>query len=149
MTAISERAQRRPNCAAVVAVAALSVCCVHAAAQEDLTRPPRITAEPPAPQAAAAVANDDDSPTSEATPATEIEEIVVISDQNPWRLPDLGSAWRAENAEDQASGRIRAELFPLWNPETEEVSTRNPFAVTDDFSRVGFIELFRVRFGGR
>jgi hypothetical protein len=111
----------------------------------DLTLPPRITTEPGAPgDAASAIA------AAQVTDSDELEEIVVISDQNPWRLPDLGSSWRSKEAEqDAASGRITADLLPLWNPDAEESPTRNPFAVTDDFTRVGFIEVFRIRFGGR
>ncbi len=111
----------------------------------DLTLPPRITTEPvPLGDAASAIA------AAQVTDNDELEEIVVISDQNPWRLPDLGSSWRAKEAErDADSGRITADLLPLWNPDTEESPTRNPFAVTDDFTRVGFIEVFRIRFGGR
>lgn len=111
----------------------------------DLTLPPRITTEPgPLRDAASEIA------AAQVTDDGELEEIVVISDQNPWRLPDLGSSWRAKEAErNAASGRITADLLPLWNPDAEESPTRNPFAVTDDFTRVGFIEVFRIRFGGR
>ena len=86
---------------------------------------------------------------SAATSAGDLEEIVVVSDQNPWRLPDLGSSWRARQEEERDTGRISAELLPLWNPDVQEIPTRNPFDVTDDFRRVGFIEVFRIRFGGR
>ncbi len=111
-------------------------------AQEDLTLPPRISAE------AASEAPPTDTPTnSDSSP---MEEIVVISDQNPWRLPDLGSAWRArEAAEQRDTGRISVDLAPLWDPDAEELPTHNPFAVTDGIRRVGFLEIFRVRFGGR
>ncbi|HMB72053.1 MAG TPA: hypothetical protein VKQ06_00665 [Gammaproteobacteria bacterium] len=108
-------------------------------AQDDLTVPPRLSeaTQPPGP------------PPEQAAENEEIEEIVVVSDQNPWRLPDLGSNWRARNSDADDDGRISADLLPLWNPETEEIPTENPFAVADDFRRVGFIEVFRVRFGGR
>jgi hypothetical protein len=108
-------------------------------AQDELTAPPRIpAATQPTPAA---------PPTN--TDPTALEEIVVISDQNPWRLPDLGSEWRARQVEEPDTGRIAADFLPLWDPETEELPTRNPFAVTDSIRRVGFIEVFRIRFGGR
>lgn len=110
-----------------------------ALAQDDLTLPPRLTGEEQPPG--------DPADRAAETPA-EIEEIVVVSDQNPWRLPDLGSSWRPpQGAEDD--GRIAADLLPIWDPDTEEIPTENPFDVTDDFSRVGFIEVFRIRFGRR
>ena len=87
-------------------------------------------------------------PNGAAEDPAALEEIVVISDQNPWRLPDLGSSWRPPSSDEDA-GRISADLLPLWDPEAEEIPTQNPFAVTDDFSRVGFIEVFRIRFGRR
>ena len=115
--------------------------------QDDLTRPPRLDEAPAPPQRTAAPA----APTAVEVEAQaeEIEEILVVSDQNPWRLPDLGSSWRAQHTEVAEQGRIRVEALPLWNPDTEEVPTSNPFAVADDIRRVGFIEVFRVRFGGR
>jgi hypothetical protein len=125
----------------VVAAAAI---CAHlpAGAQEDLTLPPRIAEE------------ELNTPPPIEVPETRedsaIEEIVVISDQNPWRLPDLGSAWRARQEDlQQDTGRISVDLAPLWDPDAEELPTRNPFDVTDGIRRVGFLEIFRVRFGRR
>jgi len=119
------------------------MCTGIAASQEDLTVPPRLDDAPNPPPLPAI------RPESSATPQDQLEEIVVTIDPNPWRLPDLGSSWRARQAEEEDSGRIHAELLPLWNPEAKETPTRNPFAVADDFTRVGFIEVFRVRFGRR
>jgi hypothetical protein len=127
-----------------VHAAVLLVCAASAASQEeDLTLPPRLD-DATNPQTAP-----ENNRGARATPPEQLEEIVVTSDPNPWRLPDLGSSWRARQAEQSDAGRIRAELLPLWNPEVEEPPTRNPFAVTDDSARVGFIEVFRVRFGRR
>ena len=132
--------------AAVGGIAALLL--VHgglpAAAQEDLTLPPRIDAD----------TDTEGVPVVAAPPVAvrtdeSIEEIVVVSEQNPWRLPDLGSSWRDPNADQPDTGRISAELLPLWDPEAQEMPTRDPYALGDAFRRVGFIEVFRVRFGRR
>lgn len=135
----SEPAPRRCPLRAMLTLGAMSAFAFAAFAQEDLSLPPRVdesTADIPA------QASTDES-------QAPIEEIVVISDQNPWRLPDLGSAWRAAQEAEPDTGRISADLLPLWDPEAEQQPTRNPFAVTDGIRRVGFIEIFRVRFGDR
>ncbi|MGD8322903.1 MAG: hypothetical protein PVF50_00960 [Gammaproteobacteria bacterium] len=140
MSRISEHCRAPGFALAVIAASMLVAPGQYTVAQGDLTAPPRISEQdvqtPPEP------APERDAP-------SELEEIVVISDQNPWRLPDLGSAWRARQAEEQDTGRISAEVLPIWDPEAQEMPTRNPFSVTDDFRRVGFIEVFRVRFGRR
>jgi len=134
-----ERITVKRGFAATLVLAAAFNGTLDSFAQDDLTVPPRLSeaTQPPGP------------PPEQAAENEEIEEIVVVSDQNPWRLPDLGSNWRARNSDADDDGRISADLLPLWNPETEEIPTENPFAVADDFRRVGFIEVFRVRFGGR
>ena len=130
---------------ALVVASALATSMRSGLAQEDLARPPRIEngQEPdPVPQTPAEEA-------AERASNDVLEEIVVISEQNPWRLPDLGSSWRAVQEPDTDTGRIAADLLPIWDPEEYEIPTRDPFAVGDAFRRVGYIELFRVRFRGR
>jgi hypothetical protein len=135
---------REHRCVLAIAAAAAAIWPgIPAQAQEDLALPPRIIEEEirqtPAP-IEAPVQSD----------SSAMEEIVVISDQNPWRLPDLGSSWRAQQEElQQDAGRISVDLAPLWDPDAEELPTRNPFDVTDGIRRVGFLEIFRVRFGRR
>lgn len=73
------------------------------------------------------------------------EEIIVIG--QGWRLPDLGSEWRARQLEDASSGRFSATALPLYDP-------GEPPQHTEAFSsheqrRHGYIELFRLRFGRR
>ena len=75
----------------------------------------------------------------------EPEEIVVIG--QGWRLPDLGSEWRARQKEADREARINATLLPLYDP-------AKPPLHSDVFSapeqrRHGYIELFRLRFGRR
>ena len=133
--------------------------CAAAFAQEDLSRPPRLsedetTADEPSVDELSAQQSTGEPRTEPAaaaaqTDAAQLEEIVVVSDQNPWRLPDLGSSWRGQDDGPDDDGRISVELVPLWNPDAEEIPTDNPFSVGDDFGRVGFIEVFRVRFGRR
>jgi hypothetical protein len=73
------------------------------------------------------------------------EEIVVIG--QGWRLPDLGSEWRARQQEAESSGRFTATLLPLFDPAKPPVST--DFFTTGEQRRHGTIELFRFRFGRR
>jgi len=123
----------------VASAAALVAAAGSGLAQEDLTLPPRILDSAPASQARLA-----DGPAREPT---DIEEIVVTGDDNPWRLPDLGSEWRARMAEQPPEGRIAVDAFPLWDPEAER-PMRDLFPVGNE-QRVGFIEVFRIRFGRR
>jgi len=133
------------RCTAVTSIAAaLLLDGPPASAQEDLTLPPRIEAA-----AQTEGVPVDAAPSVAASAQDSIEEIVVVSEQNPWRLPDLGSSWRDPAADQPDTGRISADLLPLWDPEAQELPTRDPYALGDSFRRVGFIEVFRVRFGRR
>lgn len=73
------------------------------------------------------------------------EEIVVIG--QGWRLPDLGSEWRARQQEAERSGRFTATLLPLFDPAKPPL--RSDFFTTGEQRRHGTIELFRLRFGRR
>jgi hypothetical protein len=73
------------------------------------------------------------------------EEIVVIG--QGWRLPDLGSEWRARQQEAENSGRFTATLLPLFDP--SQPPQHSDFFTTGDQRRHGNIELFRFRFGRR
>ena len=130
------RTFKRSISCAVTALCLLA--CQLTSAQEDLTSPPRII-------------EDTEPLTPPARPqrSGDIEEIVVISEQNPWRLPDLGSSWRDPLADENDTGRISADVLPIWDPDTQELPTRDPYALGDGFRRVGFIEIFRIRFGRR
>ena len=79
--------------------------------------------------------------------ATPIEEIVVIGTSS--HLPDLGSRWRARQqaAEEDAKGNAHLTVLPLYDPErpTEFDSLLAP----PEMQRMGYIDLFRVRFGHR
>jgi len=120
-------------------------------AQDDLTTPPRLI---PAPAASAtAPVNGDTAPGQPAADTLESEhepdeEIVVIARTNPWRLPDLGSQWRARELDKESDSRIEAEFLPLWDPEAEQ-PVRDLFAVNTQMQRVGFIQIFKIRFGRR
>jgi hypothetical protein len=117
--------------------ALLGLIAAAAHAQEgDLTLPPRI----------------DDSPRSTAlAPPPEdradvLEEIIVVGGTE-WRLPDLGSDWRARAAAEQQAQRIDVSFLPLYDPERDPIDY-DPFRINPEVQRVGFIELFRVEFGG-
>jgi hypothetical protein len=73
------------------------------------------------------------------------EEIVVIG--QGWRLPDLGSDWRARQKEAEREARISATLLPLYDPAKPPLHS-DVFA-TPEQRRHGYIELFRLRFGRR
>jgi len=74
------------------------------------------------------------------------DEIIVIG--QGWRLPDLGSRWRAKQLEAAGSGRFHATALPLYDP--AEPPLRNEgFSQNPEAKRHGYIELFRLRFGGR
>ena len=75
-----------------------------------------------------------------------IEEIVVLGGN--WRLPDLGSRWRAKQqaAEEEAKGRAHVTFLPLYDPERPS-PTINSLYVAPELARMGYIDLFRVRFG--
>lgn len=73
------------------------------------------------------------------------EEIVVIGQS--WRLPDLGSEWRARQQEAERTGRFTATLLPLFDPAKPPL--RSDFFTAGEQRRHGTIELFRLRFGRR
>ena len=120
-------------------------------AQDDLTAPPRLIPGPTA--NATAPVNGDDASSQLTADTLESEhgpdeEIVVIARTNPWRLPDLGSEWRARELDQASDSRIEAEILPLWDPEAEQ-PVRDLFAVNTQMQRVGFIQIFKIRFGRR
>lgn len=75
----------------------------------------------------------------------EPEEIIVIG--QGWRLPDLGSEWRARQEEAANEGRFSATILPLYDPERPPL--RSEFFSSPEERRHGYIELFRLRFGRR
>jgi hypothetical protein len=110
---------------------------VGAAAQEsDLTLPPRIDDVPRSTALSAPPAGRSDP----------LDEIIVVGGTE-WRLPDLGSEWRARAAAEQTAQRIDVSLLPLYDPERDPIDY-DPFRINREIQRVGFIELFRVEFGG-
>ena len=74
------------------------------------------------------------------------EEIIVIG--QGWRLPDLGSEWRARQKEAESKGRFTATALPLYDP-SEPPLHDNALAMSAEGRRHGYIELFRLRFGRR
>jgi hypothetical protein len=74
------------------------------------------------------------------------EEIIVIG--QGWRLPDLGSEWRARQKELANEGRFSATAMPLYDP-AEPPLHSDAFTTSAEERRHGYIELFRLRFGRR
>ena len=74
-----------------------------------------------------------------------LEEIVVIGEDR-WRLPDLGATWRLENETPQES-RLAVRFLPLYDPELED-RLSDVFVINKQQERLGYLEFFRIRFGG-
>ena len=74
------------------------------------------------------------------------EEIIVIG--QGWRLPDLGSEWRARQKEAANEGRFSATVLPLYDP-AEPPLHSDALTTSAEERRHGYIELFRLRFGRR
>jgi hypothetical protein len=151
-------ARRFAHCAALLAFAAAPAL----AQDDDILRPPRLDrtpepspptiAEPQPPRTSASARSVERSggrppnaarlaPLPEQRPIPP-DEIVVVG--QGWRLPDLGSAWRARQAED--AGKVGVTILPLYDP-TKPQQWSSPFLLNREAARVGYIELFRGRFG--
>jgi hypothetical protein len=137
-----------------------------AAQRDDVPLPPRLdrdpapaaaapqqpTASPLPPEIAGALATANRPPNSatlaplpeERTDAP--DEIIVIG--RGWRLPDLGSAWRAKQQEKDGIGRFSATFLPFYDPDDPPPRLESPL-LAPEARRVGYIELFRLRFGRR
>ena len=78
---------------------------------------------------------------------TSIDEIVVIGTTS--HLPDLGSRWRARQqaAEQDAQGNAHLTVLPLYDP--EHPTAFESLLAPPEMQRMGYIDLFRVRFGHR
>jgi hypothetical protein len=115
-----------------------SVLATNLAAQDaDLTLPPRLDDAPGEARLAERPLQREDA----------LEEVLVVG-ESQWRLPDLGSTWRANEDARKTDGRIQASLLPLYDPGVEQPDF-DPMRMNRELQRVGFIELFRVRFGNR
>jgi hypothetical protein len=111
------------------------------AADDDLLFPPRLENSTPATRSRISAAPTAPSP-------SDMEEVLVLGEQQ-WRLPDLGSEWRAEQAEAASNNdRIKVELLPLFDPASLRPE-RDLFLVNTEMRRVGYIEIFRLHFGRR
>src|SRR5688572_3799425 len=78
----------------------------------------------------------------------DVEEIIVRG--QGWRLPDLGSEWRARQKEAANAGRFTATALPLYDPSEPPLHSEAFTATTSsEERRHGYIELFKLRFGRR
>lgn len=129
----------------LTAVAALAS---PADAQEDVTTEPSeaLTLPPRLDEAASPKTRFE--PPAGAARDEAMEEVLVVR-ENRWRLPDLGSEWRASHEEGALdTGRISADFMPLYDPEAE-LPFQDYFPLNQEMQRVGYIEVFRIRFGRR
>jgi hypothetical protein len=106
-------------------------------ARAPVTLPLRVSAPPPSAARLAPLPEDR---------AGDIEEILIVG--QGWRLPDLGSEWRARQAEVARSGRFSATALPLYDPGRPALREEG-FLASREQRRHGYIELFRLRFGRR
>lgn len=74
------------------------------------------------------------------------DEIIVIGEG--WRLPDLGSEWRARQREQALRARFNATALPLYDPDDPPYRSERSLSSPEE-RRHGYIELFRLRFGRR
>jgi hypothetical protein len=148
------------------ALLAVALAAPAAAQQTDAPRAPRIIGTPasppahetrPAPEAAPAppvtlplrVTAARSPSAARLAPLPEergIEEIVILGEG--WRLPDLGSEWRARQAEAARGDRFTATALPLYDP-TRPPQRADAFFASREQRRHGYIEIFRLRFGRR
>jgi len=134
-----------------------------AAQEADAPRAPRIIGTPGAPSVTQPVTPPAETPAPDVSVLSlrppsatrlaplpderaDIEEIVILG--QGWRLPDLGSEWRARQEEAASTGRFSATLLPLYDPSRPTLRTENLLASREE-RRHGYIELFRLRFGRR
>ena len=159
------RADRRLT--APLAAVALAAALPLAAQNAEPPRAPRII-DPPAPRAPAPASNVEPADLRVSLPSVDAarrppnaarlaplpedrgddgtEEIIVIG--QGWRLPDLGSEWRARQKEAENEGRFSATALPLYDP-AEPPLHSDAFTTGAEERRHGYIELFRLRFGRR
>ncbi len=76
---------------------------------------------------------------------TVLEEIIVVG-KDEWRLPDLGSSWRAEQEARRKPVRMNWEFLPRYDPEQADRHPNLSRLIKKE-QRVGFIELLRFSFG--
>jgi hypothetical protein len=79
--------------------------------------------------------------------SADLDEVLVVG--TALRLPDLGSSLRAQREAERDEGRIAVSFLPLYDPEAARAGLDDPLFRNRELERVGFIDLFRIRFGKR
>jgi hypothetical protein len=102
-------------------------------------------AEAPTSIAGTALAPQLAAPRPEAS--ADLDEVLVVG--TALRLPDLGSSLRAQREAERDEGRIDVTFLPLYDPEAAREGFDDPLFRNREMERVGFIDLFRIRFGKR
>jgi hypothetical protein len=87
------------------------------------------------------------APLPEERANEDIEEIIITG--QGWRLPDLGSEWRARQQEAARASRFSATVLPLYDPTRPPLRSEALLRLNPEQRRHGVIELFRLRFGRR
>lgn len=131
-----------------LAVLLLAAPCAAWAQDDNVPRAPRIGALPQT-QAIAPSALRPPTATRLAPLPEERRDVpdeIVVTGQG-WRLPDLGSRWRAQQEAAERERRLHAVFLPLYDPNRPPQHT-DWFWLNRETQRHGVIELFRFRFGG-
>lgn len=103
----------------------------------DLTLPPQID-----PTAAPGEARLEPAPDERE----DMLEAVVTGGQTDFRLPDLGTSFRADNEEYDPTERIDVQFLYLFDPENEDPA-EEAFPSLEERLGVGMIKLFRITIG--
>jgi len=109
------------------------------AGETDLTLPPQID-----PESAPGEARLEPPPEERE----DVLEAVVTAGQTDWRLPDLGSSFRAREEERDPNQRMEVTFLYLYDPENEDPA-EEIFPTTEEQLGVGVLKIFELRFGRR
>jgi hypothetical protein len=106
----------------------------------DLTLPPQIDSE-----AAPGAARLEPAPEERE----DMLEAVVTGGQTDFRLPDLGTSFRADDEEFDPTERIDVQFLYLFDPENEDPAVEAFPSLEERLGLTPTLKLFEVRVGGR
>jgi hypothetical protein len=107
--------------------------------EPDLTLPPKLEAET-APGAARLEPPPDER--------EDMLEAVVTGGQTEFRLPDLGTSFRADDEEYDPTARIDVQFLYLFDPENQDPA-EEIFPSLEERLGVGMLKIFEIRLGNR
>jgi hypothetical protein len=110
------------------------------APETDLTLPPRID-----PDAAPGQARLEPAPDERE----DMLEAVVTGGQTDFRLPDLGTSFRADDEDYDPTERIDVQFLNLWDPENEDPAEEAFPSVEERLGLPPTLRVIEVRIGRR